>query len=119
MALHIITDLRSAQVEEELVQVEYVSNHDEMAADPAFADFAGVFERFQSAEEMFNPKAETEARPPVACGKAIHRRWSKIRPPCASLCLPIDPPACYTTKRASVVVGRRCTLARGAGGGQG
>ena len=36
-----------------------------MAADPAFADFSGVFERFQSAEALLNPVAEastTEAK---------------------------------------------------------
>ena len=53
------------QEEEAPVQVEYVSTHDEMAADPAFADFSGVFERFQSAEALLNPVAEastTEAK---------------------------------------------------------
>ena len=52
------------QDDEAPVQVEYVSTHDEMAADPAFADFSGVFERFQSAEELLNPVAEdsTEAK---------------------------------------------------------
>ena len=55
------------QDEEAPVQVEYVSTHDEMAADPAFADFSGVFERFQSAEELLNPVAE------VAEEKAMER----------------------------------------------
>jgi splicing factor 3B subunit 2 len=32
-----------------------------MAADPAFAEFASVFERFQSAEAMFNPDTDTDA----------------------------------------------------------
>lgn len=50
-----------ARQEEEPVQVEYVSTHDEMAADPAFADFSSVFERFQSAEELLNPVAEDGA----------------------------------------------------------
>ena len=50
-----------AQAEEEPVVVEYVSTHDEMAADPAFAEFASVFERFQSAEAMFNPDTDTDA----------------------------------------------------------
>merc|ERR1740130_1285533 len=65
VAAHIrATAAAAAEDEEAPVQVEYVSTHDEMAADPAFADFSGVFERFQSAEELLNPVAEdsTEAK---------------------------------------------------------
>ena len=60
------------QDDEAPVQVEYVSTHDEMAADPAFADFSGVFERFQSAEELLNPVAEdgTEAKAKPAAADA-------------------------------------------------
>ena len=61
------------QEEEAPVQVEYVSTHDEMAADPAFADFSGVFERFQSAEALLNPVAEastTEAKAKPAAADA-------------------------------------------------
>jgi len=62
VAAHIrATAAAEAEEEEAPVQVEYVSTHDEMAADPAFADFSGVFERFQSAEELLNPVAEDGA----------------------------------------------------------
>ena len=40
------------------MQIEYVSNHDEMAADPAFAE---VLDRFQSAESLLNPMADAGA----------------------------------------------------------
>ena len=52
------------------MEIEYVSNHDEMVADPAFAEFE--FDRFQSAESLLNPMANdsAEAGPSSAAAAA-------------------------------------------------
>lgn len=64
---------RGGQQGEEKVEVEYVSRRDEAAEEPAFHEFAKVFERFATAEELLgteaaSKKGEDAAARPVGAG---------------------------------------------------
>jgi len=55
------TNIQEKKEEEESVEIEYVRQDDDMLNDPAFSQFADIFEFFARPEELCAPREEGEA----------------------------------------------------------